>query len=87
MPLQLVNELIKWLPPLAADEQDRAILAASVPHYRPADQRRILWRLRSEASALYPDEAPEPAVEHIEENPEKAAEWFRSRGVRVVRSA
>lgn len=82
-PRYLLAELIDYLPALEAEEQQLRVAAATAPHLRDHDRRAMMRRLERQTSALRPAPAP---MQIIEEDPEKAAEWFRAMGVKVVQS-
>lgn len=74
------------MPSIEAYEQQAAVQAAVAPHLRRSDYGDLMWDLRDMAAPLYPPpEPPEHDYEHsAEPDPQRAAEWFRSIGARVV---
>lgn len=54
--------------------------AALLPHQKPFARRVYLRSLQR--LAYGPPDPPQP-MEHIEENREKAREWFESMGVKI----
>lgn len=82
MPIWCVTLLIEQLPALQAAEQIDRVQAAMAPRLEPYAYRHMMRQLQI---AVLPAPKPKP-VEFIEHDPRKAAEWFRSRGFRVVTS-
>lgn len=75
------------MPPLEAYEQQAAVQASVAPHLRQSDYGDLLWDLRDMAAPLYPPpEPPERTIEHLANDPDKAAEWFREQGFKVVKA-
>ena len=83
LPGYLLVELLQWLGPLEAAEQQAAVEAAIVPHATERDQNAVWRRLAALADRLLPQPEPEP-VTIIREDPEAAAAWFAEQGVRVI---
>lgn len=68
------------IDPLEAQETLQAIHIASVPHMKPHERRRLVRRLRRRADPFPRERAEQP----VERDPEKAAAYFQSLGIRVV---
>lgn len=77
--------MLQWhLPALAAQEQLERAEAAVLPHVKEGrDRARYMINLRRIATAAYPPpERRRPEV--VEQDPEKAREWFARRGIKVA---
>lgn len=86
MPAYLLRPLCDYLPALEAADLRRAVTAATAPHVKQHDYRSLLWTLDAQMRPLYPPPPDEPAIEHVEEDRDKAAAWFAEQGVKVVSS-
>lgn len=80
LPGWIVEELMIFLPVLQADELYNAALVAMLPHMKDGDRRRILNKLTRGRTAR----EERPQVEIIEDNPQKAREYFAALGAKVM---
>lgn len=74
--------LTNGVGPLRAEEMLNGISVASMPHVKRSSARRFTKQLERELKVYEPKKA-KPDGER-ERDPQKAAEWFKSIGVRVV---
>lgn len=77
-------ELARWLAPLEAEEQQRAITSELAPWLKESDRSRLRARLHERAGRMVVETPPE-LPEFIEFDPEQAAAWFAERGAYVAR--
>lgn len=85
MPGYQLEPLLQYLPPLEAHELRDAITATTAPHTKPYAHTSLMRNLGKLASELYPPPPPEPPRTYVEIDRAKAAEWFASQGVRIVK--
>lgn len=84
MPQWIKRELARHLPPIQALEEKQQIDAILHPHMTASVRRRQLRGLKRSMRALQGERiVPEPVPES-ERDPEMAAEYFRSLGIKVV---
>jgi len=83
LPEWITDILLRQMTVLEAEDMEKAIMAASAPYMEEHDRRRLLRRLQSLSR---PPAERQPPVQVIEEDPDKAREWFERIGARVERS-
>lgn len=83
MPLYQLRPLVENLPAIEAVEQQGRANAATVPYLEQDVRRQYMRALEQAARPLRPKEEP-MRFEHIEHDPDKAAEWFEQMGFKVV---
>lgn len=84
MPIYLLAELCVHLPALEAGELLNAATSASVPHTTQYARDSFYFQMDS---LMHANDPPPATQERKERDPAKAAEYFRSIGVKVVESA
>lgn len=72
-----------FLPVIQADELYNGALVSMLPHMKEGDRRRILSKLTRGRAV----KEERPQVEIVEENPQKAREWFAAMGAKVMSRA
>lgn len=77
-PIWALRTLLHELPTIEAEQIQRYATAVLLPHLDPHDRRAMLRQL-----ADYTAPAITPSPEPSEHDPDKAAAWFATRGVRV----
>ena len=85
MPIWELDILLGSLSALEAEKQQHLCDAVSLPHIGKKERDTYLRRLDNLTSALTPPPPPSPPApqEPLEHNPEKAAEWFKAKGIKV----
>jgi hypothetical protein len=82
MPGWIVNVLAGNIARLQAEEIQVAAVVSMLPHISDNDRRRFLYQIESEATRGNPMPQRE-TIQLIEQNPDKAREWFEGDGIHV----
>lgn len=78
------NYLVEHMAAIQADEQARLIQAASAPHLKKGKLTSLMRSLTRTATKVIRAMQPKQEIEVIEEDPEKAADWFAGRGAKII---
>lgn len=79
LPGWLLEILVEQMERLEAEDLEKAMVAASTPYLSEHTRRSLLRQLKARSGSRR--KADPPAV--VEENPEKAREWFKALGAQV----
>jgi hypothetical protein len=81
IPLYLLEILIQHLPALDAEHLYNQIVSASSPNMEQDDRKELLESLEETMEPLRPVQVALPTVQIIEQNPDKAREYFEMMGI------
>jgi hypothetical protein len=85
-PAYLINLLIQQLPAIEAEQSLRQVSIVSTPHLKPRDRRSYVQRLARKAKSNAAREKPQRQYPDAVQDPAAAADWFASRGIKVVQA-